>query len=220
MLKRAVVKLLGRERANRVSSLYHDAQARRRTARNLSALQSNDLCINLGCGPVPLAGWVNVDIARAPHVDVVWDLRRRLPFRDESCAVIFGEHVIEHLSKEDGQKLVGECYRVLRHGGVLRLSTPDAERFLHSYAGDSEFLRHPEFPDAIDTPLDRINMMMREDGQHLWSYDFGSLSLLLRRAGFSSVTRQEFGVSEHRLMKNIDMAARAFESVYVEALKS
>lgn len=219
MLKRAIVRLLGRERANHVSAPYHDWQARRRTQKNLAALPPRDLCINLGCGPVPLSGWVNVDRARGPHVDVVWDLRRGLPFADESCAVIFGEHVIEHLSKEDAGKLLSECRRVLQRGGVLRLSTPDAGRYLRSYAGDGEFLQHPGFPQKIETPLDRVQLMMREGGQHLWVYDAPSLLLLLRRAGFTSCGEQEFGVSQHPRLQNMDTAARAFESFYVEAVK-
>jgi predicted SAM-dependent methyltransferase len=173
----------------------------------------------LGCGAAAMEGWVNVDIARGPHVDVVWDLRRGLPFKDESCSAIFSEHVIEHISKDAASKLLGECRRVLQRGGVLRLSTPDAGRFLCSYAGDREFLRHPEFPRPAETPLDRINMMMREDGQHLWVYDSESLILLLRRAGFKSCVEQQFGVSQHPRMQNIDTPSRAFESFYVEAVK-
>jgi predicted SAM-dependent methyltransferase len=173
----------------------------------------------LGCGPAALADWVNVDIARGPRVDVVWDLRQGLPFPDESCSAIFSEHVIEHLSKEDAEKLLKECRRVLQTGGVLRLSTPDAERFLRSYAGDRKFLAHPEFPREVDTPLDRINMMMREDGQHLWVYDSSSLLLLLRRVGFASAVEQPFGISQHPRMQNIDTPSRAFESFYVEAVK-
>ncbi|HEY0404600.1 MAG TPA: methyltransferase domain-containing protein [Pyrinomonadaceae bacterium] len=219
MLKRAIVRLLGREQANRVSAPYHDWQARRRTARNLAALPAKDLCVNLGCGPAPMAGWVNVDISRGAGVDVVWDLRRGLPFADESCSAIFCEHVIEHLSKEDGLRLLRESRRALQQGGVLRLSTPDAGRFLRSYAGDGEFLSHPEFPQAAETPIDRINMMMREDGQHLWVYDSASLLLLLRRAGFSACMEQQFGVSQHPRMQNIDTQGRAFESFYVEAVR-
>ncbi|MDX6696386.1 MAG: hypothetical protein QOF02_3989 [Blastocatellia bacterium] len=219
MLKRAIVQLLGREQANRVSAPYHDWQARRRSRRNLAALPSKDLCVNLGCGPVPLAGWVNVDISRGAGVDVVWDLRRGLPFADESCSAIFCEHVIEHVSKDDGLKLLRECHRALQRGGVLRLSTPDAGRFLRSYAGDGEFLRHPEFPQAVETPLDRINMMMREDGQHLWVYDSESLLLHLQRAGFAACAEQQFGVSGHPRMRGIDTPARAFESFYVEAVR-
>ena len=218
-LKRSLVGIIGRERANKIAGPYHDWKGRRRTRAFLANLPKNDLCVNLGCGYRPMKGWVNVDRARGPEVQVVWNLAERLPFPDSTCSAIFSEHVIEHLSKDDAVRLLSECYRVLRPGGVLRISTPDAETYLRSYAGDGEFLRHASFPEPIETPLDRINQMMREYGQHLWVYDAESLMLLLRKTGFSSAIKQRYGVSTHPRMQGIDSAEREFESLYVEAIK-
>jgi len=218
-VKRAIVSILGRERANRLAGPYHDWKAHRRTGRKLGELPKRDLCVNIGCGPNALPGWINLDAARGESIDVVWDLRRGLPFTSESCSAIFGEHVIEHLAKEDAEQLVRECYRALQSGGVLRLSTPDAGRFLRSYSGDGKFLRDPRFVPKAETLMDRVNMMMREYGQHLWVYDAESLILLLRKAGFSAATEQQFEVSTHPRMRGIDSAERAFESLYVEAIK-
>jgi hypothetical protein len=67
--------------------------------------------------------------------------------------------------------------------------------------------------------MDRVNMMMREHGQHLWAYDAESLVRLLRKAGFSSAEEREFGVSAHQSMQGIDAAEREFESLYVEAVR-
>jgi predicted SAM-dependent methyltransferase len=219
MLKRIVVQLLGRERANRVSAPYHDWKARRRTRQRLATLPAKDLCINIGCGPNSLSGWINVDMARNRGIDVVWDLRKGLPFPSESCTAVFGEHVIEHITKENAARLLKECHRVLQKGGVIRVSTPDAGRYLRAYANDDEFLRHPSFERPIETPMDRINQMMREDGQHLWAYDAPALILLLKQAGFGEVVEQGFGSSRHPRMKDVDTESRAFESLYVEAIK-
>lgn len=218
-MKQAVVAVIGRERANRITAPFYDWQARKRTREFLERLPSRDICVNLGCGYRPMSGWVNVDIARGPEVQVVWDLGRGLPFADESCAAVFSEHVIEHVPRESAARLLQECHRVLQRGGVLRLSTPDAERFLRSYAGDGEFLRHPDFDEPAETRLDRVNKMMREHGQHQWVYDEESLSLALSRAGFTKIIRQEFGRSLHPHMQNIDTTSRAFESIYMEAVK-
>jgi predicted SAM-dependent methyltransferase len=219
-IKRALVRVLGRERVNRLTAPYHDWAARRRTRSALASLRgARDLRVNIGCGPNALAGWINLDAARGERIDVVWDLRRGLPFADESCAAVFGEHVIEHVPRESAEALLGECRRALRRGGVLRLSTPDAGRYLRSYAGDGEFLRHPAFAGPVETPLDRINQMMRESGQHLWCYDAESLLLLLRKAGFSQAVEQQFGESLDPSMRGIDSEGRAFESLYVEAVK-
>jgi predicted SAM-dependent methyltransferase len=218
-LKNAVVGVIGRDRANRITAPYYDRQARRRTSERLAKLPAKDLQLNLGCGSQPLPGWVNVDIARGPQIDIVWDLTRGLPFPDESCSVIYSEHVIEHLSKTDAATLLRECFRVLQVGGVVRVSTLDTERFLRSYAGNCEFLHDPGFAQTIETPLDRINMMMRENGQHLWVYDHESLTLALRRAGFSTVVEQKFGESAHERLRQMDTPARAFETLYIEGIK-
>jgi predicted SAM-dependent methyltransferase len=219
LLKGAVVGVLGRQRANRLSAPYHDWRARQQSADTLRTLPRSGLCLNLGCGHRPLPGFVNVDAARGPHVQVVADLCRPLPFPEASCTAVFCEHVIEHLPREAALPFLSECRRVLEPGGVLRVSTPDAERFLRSYAGDGAFLRHPQFTAPMETPLDRINHMMREEGQHLWVYDTASLLLLLDRAGFSRSSAQEFGRSLHPRMEKLDAEGRAFESLYVEAVK-
>jgi predicted SAM-dependent methyltransferase len=219
IFKSSVVGIIGRERANKLTAPYHDWRARQRTEQYLAQLPARGLCVHLGCGYRPKHDWINVDRARGPEVQVVWDLTQGLPFRDACCTAVFSEHFIEHITKEAAAHLLGECYRVLQPGGVLRLSTPDAELFLRSYAGDKKFLAHPGFTQAIDTPVDRVNFMMREYGQHLWSYDEELLTLMLKRAGFSRVMRQTFGVSAHARMNNIDFDQREFESLYVEAVK-
>jgi predicted SAM-dependent methyltransferase len=217
-LKRSLVQIIGRKRANEIVGPFHDWRARRRSKRFLAKLDPHDLRVNIGCGPNALPGWINLDAARADGIDVLWDLRHGLPFPSESCTAIFGEHVIEHITKEDAEKLLRDCHRVLQKGGVVRISTPDAGRFLRSYAGDGEFLRHPNFIEPVAAPLDRINTIMRAYG-HLWLYDAETLTSLFQRAGFSDIIQQEFGCSRHLRMQGIDLAERAFESLYVEAVK-
>lgn len=218
-LKRSLVRVIGRERANRLSGPYHDWRAHKRTQHFLANLSQQSLCVNLGCGYRPMKDWINVDQARGPKIQVVWDLRRGLPFRNESCSAIFSEHLIEHVPREDASRLLAECYRVLANGGVLRLSTPDAGRYLRSYAGDQKFLHDPSFGSETEAPMDRVNQMMREYGQHLWVYDAESLTRALNSAGFSRIVEQKFAHSLLPKMQGIDSEARAFESLYVEAVK-
>jgi SAM-dependent methyltransferase len=46
----------------------------------------------------------------------------RLPLPDQSFDIVFASHIIEHL--DEPRRLVDECARVLRPGGVLRLACP------------------------------------------------------------------------------------------------
>ena len=218
-LKRSVVRLLGRDRVNRLTGPAHDWQAARRSRRFLQQLKQDHLLINLGSGPDAMDGWVNVDIDRGPQVDVVMDIRHGLPFQDNSCQAVFSEHMIEHISRDDGVKLLRECYRVLEPGGVVRMSTPDAGRYLRSYAGDGKFLRQMmEFRPA-PTPLDRVNLVMREGGHHLWLYDTESLGFVFREGGFTVTLEQSAKVSMCKAMGGIDSPNRICESLYLEGLK-
>jgi len=47
-LKRAIVGLIGRDLANRLSSPYHDWKARRQTLKRLSQLPAAGLLVNFG----------------------------------------------------------------------------------------------------------------------------------------------------------------------------
>jgi len=216
-MKKSIAALIGRPMANRLAAPYHQWMARRRNERFLRSLPSQGTLVNIGCGYRPLSGWVNLDLVPG-YAEIVWDIRNGLPFKDQSVTALFCEHVIEHLTKEDGMRLVREFRRVVQKGGVARISTPDARKYLLSYVNNDDFLRHPRFGDGRRPRLDLVNQMMRENGHHLWVYDQHSLSTLLHEAGFEEVRVLNYGTSTHHLMEGIDSIDREFESLYVEAL--
>jgi len=90
-------------------------------------------CLNLGCGERFHADWVNLDIRPAGPAVQQWDLARELPFPDGSFDVVYHSHLLEHLSKSNGARLLRECFRVLRSGGVIRVAVPDLERIARLY---------------------------------------------------------------------------------------
>ena len=62
-----------------------------------------------------------------------YDVRRRLPFEDNTFDAVYAMHVIEHLSPREGLHFVQELKRVLKPGGICRLSTPDLEDIARNY---------------------------------------------------------------------------------------
>jgi len=183
----------------------------------------NNLKIHLGCGPRSVSGWVNVDATNQEGVDLQWDLRSALPFDNCSTEMIYSEHVLEHLHKPDALKLLGECYRILKPGGLMRIGVPDAELYLRAYVEDDgsffkklERLGGSTIP--LSTPIDVINQMFRMGGSHLFAWDFHTLSLDLQSTGFIALTRWASGEAS-RPEICLDDPAHAFETVYVEAAK-
>jgi SAM-dependent methyltransferase len=78
--------------------------------------------LNLGCGTDIRPGWVNLDVAPLPGVDVVHDLSSLpLPFEDASFDRIAAKDVLEHL---DYLPVLRDLHRILRPGGRLEVTSP------------------------------------------------------------------------------------------------
>jgi predicted SAM-dependent methyltransferase len=151
--------------------------------------------LHLGCGPLALPGWVNIDNQRYPGVDKVLDLRKGLPYKDVSF--VFAEHFIEHLAYDDALKLMRESRRVLRDDGVLRLSTPNL---------DWVWVTHYR----LDAPDDQqvaacfyLNRAFHGWG-HQFLYNERTLAATLRDAGFANVKRVAYGESEHAELRGLE----------------
>ena len=97
--------------------------------------------INLGCGGRPLKDYINVDM------DTIEDMRARypnqvfddsltikqydlfnLPYEDSTVDEVRADGLIEHLPFKDEPKFFYEVTRILKSGGMLRLSTVDFEK--------------------------------------------------------------------------------------------
>lgn len=158
-------------------------------------------------------GWVNVDLIGLP-TDLVWDLRKGIPFPDESIDAIFHEHVLEHVTPVAILPLLRECRRVLRTGGTLRVGVPDAERYIRDYVQPSGFIDNcrPGRP----TPLLALAELAYCHG-HLSLWDGATLCLALKEAGFENVSVRAFGDSSIDPVP--DGPNRRIESVYAEGIK-
>ncbi len=113
--------------------------------------------INFGSGGVrPGDPWINMDTeGHDAHNFVRWNfLTHPFPFDDNSIDGIFSSHVFEHFDACQLQHIVRELYRILKPGGILRVSVPDASYFRKNYHRDTrenavdvfgEPNQHPEF---------------------------------------------------------------------------
>lgn len=203
----------------------HSGQTRRR----LKKLQG---CrVNIGCGPFPTPGWVNLDVSPFPNV-YYWDCRRGLPFSDGTVDAIYSEHSFEHLDVDaEAKPYLRECLRCLRPGGIIRLVVPDAGAYLRAYGKTwdqiaairplqrtEEGWRDHFSTNLYSTQMQFINFMFRQNYEHKYAYDEETLVELLRDAGFPKVVRQNFGISVDPEMAS-DRKDRSGESLYVEAIK-
>lgn len=90
--------------------------------------------VNVGAG----RGWSHpacMALDQDPEVEVSHNLSTtgRLPFSDESLDAVYSSHCVEHLPAADVRAFVADCRRVLRPGGVLRLTCPDMDVVFDAY---------------------------------------------------------------------------------------
>jgi predicted SAM-dependent methyltransferase len=173
------------------------------------------LKVQLGCGPRVKQGWVNIDLAKT--ADVRLDLRRKLPFPDNSCTVIYSEHFLEHLDYPEPVRTVfKDCLRVLQPGGQLTFAVPDIDLVMRTYVhgGPPEYYAAQKrwSPSGYTTQIEYINFNFRQNGEHRFAYDEETMTKLLQSAGFTNVRRREFDPA-------LDSKDRIVGSLYMNAMK-
>lgn len=149
--------------------------------------------IHLGCGKNYIDGWHNVDLDSS-LADSHVDLRGTLPYGDASVDLIFNEHFLEHITRDESLFFLKECRRVLIPGGVFRVSTPDLRWLVAQYIGG----KIDEWSDVQwipETSCALLNEGMRSWG-HQFLYDLPELMAILTQAGFSDVRQVPHRQSE------------------------
>lgn len=61
------------------------------------------------------------------------DLRKGIPYPDDSVDVVYHSHLFEHIDREQVVGFIREVRRVLRPGGIHRICTPDLEYLVEQY---------------------------------------------------------------------------------------
>jgi predicted SAM-dependent methyltransferase len=187
--------------------------------------------LQIASGSNVLSGWLNTDLNPAKEI-MFLDASKRLPFGDCTFDYIFTEHFIEHLKYRGGVQLVQECYRVLKPGGRLRISTPDLSFLieLHDENKTEVQKRYIKWevdqysPDKVYAATFVINNFVR--GDHKFIYDYETLKNLLRKCRFVEVKRCEPGESPDENLLGIESHGRTIgddfnklESMVLEAIK-
>lgn len=82
--------------------------------------------INLGCGKRKLKGFINVDKAARVKPDIIHDIRET-PWgwvKKNQADLIWSDNLFEHIREELLNKVMQECHRVLKPGGILHIIVP------------------------------------------------------------------------------------------------
>jgi SAM-dependent methyltransferase len=180
--------------------------------------------LNIGSGPAVAPGWISIDgswqarFAGHPMAARVvslltgrqvghWpagirclDIRRGLPFTDNSARVVYSSHTIEHLFRDEACAFLRDARRVLAPGGICRIVVPDIRAMVQWYVerngsppANGEPARSDRLmemlgvssPSAPPRSILGAYRRLTDFDRHKWMYDELGLIALFREAGFA-----------------------------------
>lgn len=202
--------------------------------------------VQYGCGGCAPREWQNFDASptlrfeRLPLIGKVYtrnsarfppnveygDVVKGLPVAADSCAAVYCSHVLEHLSLEDFRAALHNTFRILQPGGVFRLVLPDlfqcASRYLHAADSDVSI----SFMRQTCLGVERRPRSLRDflvfwlgNSQHLWMWDYASLSRELASAGFVAVRRAAYGDSSDPMFRQVEQKDRWDDCLGIECAR-
>ncbi len=161
--------------------------------------------LHLGSGSRLLDGWLNVDEwegypSLTPEQYLRHDLRHPVPLPDGCADYVYSEHFIEHLDLEAGTRMFGEMFRLLKSGGIMRVSTPNLAELVDAYI-HRDIRRwqswQPESPARI------LNDGLTSWG-HKFTYDEQEIRDTIIKVGFVDLVMREWGKSDHEALRGLE----------------
>jgi hypothetical protein len=90
-------------------------------------VKKNDVAplkLDLGCGPNKREGFTGVDAIKFPNVDLVHDLRKVWPWKDNTVDEVHCSHFLEHLTGTERIHFYNELYRVMKSEAKAQIIVP------------------------------------------------------------------------------------------------
>ena len=149
--------------------------------------QKNLKYLHIGCGdnvlPKP---FINIDSRKKRGV---LNLKAYpLKFKDNSFDLVYASHILEHFNKVKVLKVLKEWVRVLKPGGILRISVPSFDNLSLIYKIDKNI-------DNISGPL--MGGQTYKDNFHYEIFNQKKLMKLLTNAGLEAIHPWDFRRTIH-----------------------
>ena len=180
-------------------------------------LGNGKMYLHLGCGGIDKKGFINIDGLPFPHIHYIQSINNLSRFDDGSVDLIYASHCIEHFSYLRTKSVLSEWFRVLKKGGVLRLSIPDFDKLVEIYK------KHNNNPDVIIPQL--MGGQENKYNFHLTTFNSVNLTRYLEDVGFSSVNEWQPGSDELTTFDDFSIYEKEVEgkfykiSLNIEAVK-
>jgi predicted SAM-dependent methyltransferase len=151
--------------------------------------------LQLGTYNNVLEGWLNLDVYPRSSKCVFLDATQPFPLKDNTFDYIFSEHMIENISYEEGLSMLKECFRILKPGGKIRITTPNLDTFIGLFSCENNDLQtrfmqwymERNYPNGYEVRLSFIINQCFYGWNHRFIYDPETLKKSFKQAGFIEI---------------------------------
>jgi predicted SAM-dependent methyltransferase len=145
-----------------------------------------------GRNPFKPGEYLNVDVVALPQVDLVFDITKKFPMEDNVIEEIISIATLEHLRKPHVDHVLREFQRILKPGGMLRVSTPDIEAIARA------IIEKKDLSDINQNLFGKYKSDQTEDyDTHKWMYPADEMIRVLQSFGFENAERIPFDIGMH-----------------------
>jgi predicted SAM-dependent methyltransferase len=173
--------------------------------------------LQVGTGKNFLEGWINSDIDPNSNNKIYLDASKTFPFEESTFNYVFSEHMIEHITYQEGLNMLSECYRILIPGGKIRIATPDLQFLFEIYKSNKSKLQNEYIKwslkksniscvtDFSDTFV--INNFFRT-WDHKFIYDEKALRYIFAKIGFTNIRKCHLNESDDEQLQGLENKSR------------
>ena len=88
-------------------------------------MECGNLKVDIACVKKKQDGFIGVDLSEdESHADIIHDLRKGLPFCNNSCSEIKAHNIMEHFTNDEFIEVMWDCWRCLKHEGRIDILVP------------------------------------------------------------------------------------------------
>jgi predicted SAM-dependent methyltransferase len=163
--------------------------------------------LNLGCGNIYHKDWINIDYTSNSSFVKEHNILSGIPFDNDTIDFVYHSHILEHLSKKQGEKFILECYRVLKKEGVIRVVIPDLRTITSEYLNAIEKYNNNPNKETEEnyrwSVIELIDQMVRdESGGEMLKYwcngNITNYATLEKRTGLKKSDLNKFSLSNNQ----------------------
>jgi predicted SAM-dependent methyltransferase len=167
--------------------------------------------INFGCGSIQPSDWTNIDLD--PEFKTEHKNLHLIP--DNSCDILVSHATICAIPYHEIKTILLEFNRVLKPGGVLRISLPDIVSGFDAYKNNNINF----FPNSEDNLDRRFSSWLTWYSTSISLLTDKALEYKMHDSGFKDITKVKYKETAFSNPKTYELDTREHEFYFMEATK-